>query len=129
MSAAEAGAGEGEGAGAAAPGGGAASDAPADRSDTTATGVDRIPVRLVMPDRWLEHVEELPVTATVEEAKRLGLRKLLLRETDRPENFYVEYAERQVPDEGVTLGELGVEPREILSIRAYDLGHYPRFEG
>jgi hypothetical protein len=115
MSAAEAGGGEGAGA-----------DAPAGAAGTDA---DRIPVRLVMPDRWLEHVEELPATATVEQAKRLGLRKLLLRETDRPEDFYVEYAERQVPDEGVTLQELGVEPREILSIRAYDLGHYPRFEG
>ncbi|MFW6176041.1 MAG: hypothetical protein ACOC7L_04385 [Acidobacteriota bacterium] len=96
------------------------------------TGVEADPtltVRLVMPDRWLEHVEELPADTTVEEAKAIGLRKLLLRHTDRPDDFYVEYAERQVPDETVTLEELGVQPREILSIRAYDLGHYPRFEG
>ena len=88
-----------------------------------------LPVRLVMPDRWLEHVERLAPGTTVEEAKRIGLRKLLLRDTDDPDDFYVEYAERQVPDEGATLEELGVQPREILSIRAYDLGHYPRFEG
>ncbi len=88
-----------------------------------------LPVRLVMPDRWLEHVERLAPDTTVEDAKRIGLREMLLRDTDHPDDFYVEYAERQVPDESVTLAELGVQPREILSIRAYDLGHYPRFEG
>jgi hypothetical protein len=93
------------------------------------TDPETIPVRLVMPDRWLEHVEQLPRDMSVEEAKRVGLREMLLRDTDDPDDFYVEYAERQVPDERVSLGELGVRPREILSIRAYDLGHYPRFEG
>lgn len=95
----------------------------------SAGGGSTIPVRLVMPDRWLEHVEELPADTPVEEAKRIGLRRMLLRDTDRPSDFYVEYAERQVPDESVSLEDLGVQPREILSIRAYDLGHYPRFEG
>ncbi len=90
---------------------------------------ESVPVRLVMPDRWLEHVEELPLATTVEDAKRVGLRKLLQRDTDDPNDFYVEYAERQVPDESVTLEQLGLDPREILSIRAYDLGHYPRYEG
>jgi hypothetical protein len=98
-------------------------------ADGGPAGDERITVRLVMPDRWLEQVEELPLSATVEAAKALGLRKMLQRGTDDPDDFYVEYAERQVPDESVTLGELGVQPREILSIRAYDLGHYPRFEG
>ncbi len=96
---------------------------------TGSGGEEAIPVRLVMPDRWLEHVEELPLDTKVEEAKAIGLRRMLLRDTDRPTDFYVEYAERQVPDETITLEELGVQPREILSIRAYDLGHYPRFEG
>lgn len=88
-----------------------------------------MPVRLVMPDRWLEQVEELPPSTTVEEAKRIGLEALLRRDSDDPDDYYVEYAERQVPDESVTLEEIGFSPREILSIRAYDLGHYPRFEG
>ncbi|HZD06200.1 MAG TPA: hypothetical protein VE173_14915 [Longimicrobiales bacterium] len=82
-----------------------------------------------MPDRWLEHVAELPASTTVEEAKRLGLRKMLLRDTDDPDDFYTEYAEKRVRDESVTLEELGMQPNEMLSIRAYDLGHYPRFEG
>lgn len=90
---------------------------------------ETVVVRLVMPDRWLEQVEELPVDTTLERAKRIGLRKLLMRDTDDPDDFYVEYAEREVPDEDLTLAELGVQPREILSIRAYDLGHYPRFRG
>ncbi len=86
-------------------------------------------VRLIMPDRWLEHVAELPATTTLDEAKRLGLRFLLLRDTDDPADFYVEYAEKRLPDESLTLAELGVQDREALSIRAYDLGHYPRFRG
>lgn len=94
-----------------------------------AGGSEPIPVRLVMPDRWLEHVAELPVSATVEQAKRLGLREMLLRDTDDPDDFYTEYAEREVPDESVSLAELGIQPNEVLSIRAYDLGHYRRFEG
>lgn len=96
---------------------------------STDAAAGAVPVRLVMPDRWLEHVEELALTTTVEEAKRIGLRELLRRDTDDPDDFYVEYAERQVPDESVTLAELGLDPREILSIRAYDLGHYPRYRG
>lgn len=90
---------------------------------------DDVVVRLTMPDRWMEHVEELPLGMTVEEAKRRGLRAMLLRTTDDPDDFYVEYAERQVLDESVTLAELGMQPREVLSIRAYDLGHTRRFRG
>ena len=90
---------------------------------------EAIPVRLIMPDRWLEHVTELPADTTVAKAKELGLRAMLQRASDDPADFYVEYAEREVPDESRTLGDLGVEPRGVLSIRAYDLGHYRRFRG
>lgn len=89
----------------------------------------KITLRLIMPDHWLEYVTDLPRTTTVEDAKRLGLRELLQRDSDRPADFYVEYAERRVPDETVTLADLGAQDGEILSIRAYDLGHYPRFRG
>ncbi|MCL7970840.1 MAG: hypothetical protein M8866_01955 [marine benthic group bacterium] len=88
-----------------------------------------ITVRLVMPDRWLEHVAELAPDVSVGEAKRTGLRAMLLRDTDDPRDFYVEYAERKVGDEAATLAAIGFRPREILSIRAYDLGHYRPFEG
>lgn len=88
-----------------------------------------ITVRLVMPDRWLEHVAELPAQTTVEEAKRTGLRAMLLRETDDPRDYYVEYAEKRIPDEGASLDAIGFRPRDILSIRAYDLGHYRPFTG
>lgn len=85
-------------------------------------------LRLAMPDRWLEHVAEFPADATVADAKAVGLREMLQRTVD-PADFYTEYAEREVVDESITLRELGAQPRELLSIRAYDLGHYPRFEG
>ena len=88
-----------------------------------------ITVRLVMPDRWLEHVAEIPTQTTVKDAKLMGLRAMLLRETDDPADYYVEYAERKVADEAASLGTIGFRPREILSIRAYDLGHYRTFEG
>lgn len=101
--------------------------------DTTAAdgaaGLDTVTVRLVMPDRWLEQVEQLPVSLTVREAKALGLRLLMQRSTDVPSDYYVEYAERRVRNEDLSLADLGFRPREILSIRAYDLGHYKRFEG
>jgi cytosine/adenosine deaminase-related metal-dependent hydrolase len=86
-------------------------------------------VRLVMPDRWLEHVVELPTHTTVKDAKRVGLRAMLLRDTDDPADFYVEYAERKVLDEAASLAAIGFRTRDILSIRAYDLGHYRAFEG
>jgi len=88
-----------------------------------------VTVRLVMPDRWLEHVAELPSDTPVVVAKTEGLRSLLQRDTDNPADFYVEYAERQVEDESRTLQDIGFQAREILAIRAYDLGHYRRFEG
>lgn len=86
-------------------------------------------VRLVMPDRWLEQVVQLPAGTSVADAKARGLRLLLQRDGDDPADYYVEYAERQVRDESRSLSEIGFQPREILSIRAYDLGHYRPFEG
>jgi hypothetical protein len=36
----------------------------------------QLTVRLIMPDRWLEHVAELPATTTLAEAKQLGLQAI-----------------------------------------------------
>ena len=88
-----------------------------------------ITVRLVMPDRWLEHVAEFAPEASVEDAKKMGLRAMLLRDSDDPADYYVEYAERKVEDEAASLEAIGFRPRDILCIRAYDLGHYRPFEG
>lgn len=103
-------------------------DSPAASTDRS-THQDTVTVRMVMPDRWLEQVDDLPVATSVREVKALGLRTMLQRSSDDPADFYVEYAERRVRDEDVSLSELGFRPREILAIRAYDLGHYKRFEG
>jgi len=90
---------------------------------------DALTVRLIMPDRWLEHVAELAPDTTVAEAKVLGLRQMLQRSSDDPAAFYTEYAEREIVDETRTLADIGMRPRGVLSIRAYDLGHHPRFQG
>lgn len=90
---------------------------------------EALTVRLIMPDRWLEHVVELPADTTVAEAKALGLREMLQRSSDDPAAYYTEFAEREIVDESRTLADIGMRPRGVLSIRAYDLGHYPRFRG
>jgi len=82
-----------------------------------------------MPDRWLEHVVELATDTTVSEAKALGITEMLQRTSDNPTDFYAEFAEREITDETQTLDEAGLQSRDMLSIRAYDLGHYRRFEG
>lgn len=91
--------------------------------------IGTITVRLVMPDRWLEQVVELAADTTVGHAKQVGLRAMLLRDTDDPADYYVEYAERKVLDEATSLAAIGFRARDILSIRAYDLGHYRAFDG
>tara|TARA_B100001750_G_C15368699_1_gene526117 strand:- start:473 stop:754 length:282 start_codon:yes stop_codon:yes gene_type:complete len=89
----------------------------------------QITIRLIMPDRWLEHVVELATDTTVAEAKALGITEMLQRTSDNPADFYAEFAEREITDETQTLDEVGLQSRGMLSIRAYDLGHYRRFEG
>ena len=103
---------------------------PASRAAASVAGSDEtVTVRLVMPDRWLEHVVEIPAATTVEAAKQQGLKAMLLRDTDDPADYYVEYAEKRVSDETTSLKGIGFRSREILSIRAYDLGHHKAFEG
>lgn len=99
------------------------------RTDTGETGPADLPVRLIMPDRWMEHLETLPPSTRVSEAKRLGLEAMLPGRNVDPADFYTEYAEREVRDETLTLAQLGFRPNETLSIREYDLGHPPRFRG
>jgi len=86
-------------------------------------------LRLVMPDRWLEEAMEIPLSASVREAKTTGLRSLLQRDTDDPADFYVEFREKKVRDEQVSLASLGVEAGSVVMIRAYDKGQLPPFDG
>ena len=89
----------------------------------------QITIRLIMPDRWLEHVVELATDTTVAEAKALGITEMLQRTSDNPADFYTEFAEREITDETQTLDEVGLQSRGMIAIRAYDLGHYRRFKG
>lgn len=88
-----------------------------------------ITVRLIMPDRWLEHVADLPPGMSVNEAKAFGLREMLQRTSDDPGDFYTEYEEREIVDESRSLEQIGMRARGVLSIRGYDLGHHPPFRG
>ena len=88
-----------------------------------------ITVRLIMPDRWLEHVAELSADTTVADAKAFGIREMLQRSSDDPADFYTEFAERRIRDETRTLADVGIGALGVLSIRAYDLGHYAPFRG
>lgn len=90
---------------------------------------DTITVRLIMPDRWLEHVVDLPIDMSISEAKALGIREMLQRGSDDPSQFYTEYEEREIVDESRSIGQAGIGANGVLSIRGYDLGHYPRFHG
>ena len=67
-------------------------DSPAPSTDRS-TPADTVIVRMVMPDRWLEQVEALPVSTPVREVKAIGLRAMLQRSTDDPADYYLEYAE------------------------------------
>ncbi|MXW56318.1 MAG: hypothetical protein F4Z33_02885 [Gemmatimonadales bacterium] len=91
--------------------------------------MNAITVRLIMPDRWLEHVADLPAGTTVADAKAFGIRAMLQRSSDDPADFYTEFAERRIRDETRTLADVGIGSSGVLSIRAYDLGHYPPFRG
>ena len=90
---------------------------------------DTITVRLMMPDRWLEHVVDLPADMAVADAKALGIRAMLQRSSDDPADFYTEFAEREIRDEARSLSDVGLTSRGVLSIRAYDIGHNRRFRG
>ena len=63
------------------------------------------------------------------DAKAFGIREMLQRSSDDPADFYAEFAERRIRDETRTLADVGIGARGVLSIRAYDLGHYPAFRG
>jgi len=93
------------------------------------TSASTLRVRIMMPDRWLEHVVDLSPAITVGEAKAFGIREMLKRSTDHPADFYAEYAEREIIDESQSLAQIGLRPGDVLSIRAYDRGHNRRFVG
>ena len=90
---------------------------------------DRLRLRCIWPDRWLETRIEAPRTAPVGQVKREALEAMLKKETVDPASYYVEWRERRVRDESVTLHELGLTDGAVLTIRAHDLHHPPPFRG
>lgn len=90
---------------------------------------DRLRLRCVWPDRWLETRIEAPPTAPLGQVKREALEALWKKEIVDPASYYVEWRERKVRDESVTLDQLGLADGAVLTIRAYDLHHPPPFRG
>lgn len=90
---------------------------------------DRLRLRCVWPDRWLETRIETPRTAPVGQVKREALEAMLKKETVDPSAYYVEWRERRVRDESATLDQLGLADGSVLAIRAHDLHHPPPFRG
>lgn len=90
---------------------------------------ERIRLRCVWPDLWLETRLELPAETTVAAAKRAALEAMRLTRETESDRYYVEFRERRLADESTSLADLGVSDGAVLSIRAYDLHHPPPFRG
>lgn len=90
---------------------------------------DRLRLRCIWPDRWLETRLDLPSATTLAQVKRQALEAMLKSEAFDPAAYYVELGERTVRDESVTLDELGLSDGAVLTIRAHDLHHPPPFRG
>ena len=90
---------------------------------------ETLQVRVIAPDLWRERKMEFEASTSVGEIKKIALPMLLGTGEFDPAAFYVEYFEKEVPDENQTLADLGVPPGAVLSIREYDVDHPPPFEG
>lgn len=90
---------------------------------------DRLRLRCIWPDRWLESRIEVPATTALDHVKRQALEALLKSEAFDPTAYYVEWRERRVRDESATLDQLGITDGAVLTVRAHDLHHPPPFRG
>jgi hypothetical protein len=90
---------------------------------------ERLRLRCIWPDRWLETRLEVPKAAVLGQVKRQALEALLKTESVDPTAYYVELDQRTVRDESVTLDELQLSDGAVLTIRAHDLHHPPPYRG
>jgi hypothetical protein len=86
-------------------------------------------VRCVFPDRWLEARLEFPETTPLREVKRRALETWFPNGSANPDDHYIEFREREVANESMTLRALGVPDGGVLCIRRYDLNHPRPFRG
>lgn len=86
-------------------------------------------LRVIAPDLWLESKMEFAPDTPLGQLKRQALPELLKQSDVDPQAYYVEYFEKEVLDESVTLAELGVPPDGVISIRKFDVDHPPPFQG
>lgn len=90
---------------------------------------DRLRLRCIWPDRWLETRLEVASATALDEVKRQALEAMLRSEVPDAAAYYVEVGERKVRDESITLEELDLRDGAVLTIRAHDLHHPPPFRG
>ncbi len=86
-------------------------------------------VRCIFPDGWLESRLEAPADTSLEELKRRALQAMFQSDSVDARAFYVEFREKEIWEESVTLRELGVTDGAVVSIRRHDLHHPPPYRG
>ena len=86
-------------------------------------------IKVALPDLWRETSIEIDAATPVAVVKELTLPELLGTTVINPAEYYVEYFEKEVLDEGKTLADLGVQDRGVLLLRPYNVGHPPPFKG
>ncbi len=90
---------------------------------------DRLRVRVAAPDLWREQRMEFAPDTPVAAVKERALPVLFGANEADPSDYYVEYLEREVPDERTTLADLKIRDGAVISIRRYDLDHPKPFDG
>ncbi len=86
-------------------------------------------IRVIAPDVWREKKVELEPDTAVSAIKEQYLAELLGASEVDPGNYYVEYFEKEILDESRTLADLEVPDNGVISLRPYDMGHPPPFNG
>ncbi len=86
-------------------------------------------IRVIVPDEWREQKMEFAPDTTVRDVKERALPELLGRGAIDTSTYYVEYFEKEVPDESRTLADLGVPQGGVISLRPYDMDHPAPFDG
>jgi hypothetical protein len=90
---------------------------------------DSLKIRVIAPDLWREERMEFAPDTPVAAVKERALPVLFGANETNPSDYYVEYLEKEVPDEGTTLAGLKIRDGAVISIRRYDIDHPKPFDG
>ena len=90
---------------------------------------ETLKIRVIAPDLWREKKLKFAPDTPVAAIKQQVLPELVGRRDVDPSGYYVEYFEKEIPDESRTLADLGVGENGVISLRPYDLDHPAPFRG